>query len=87
MSSRSIETVYQFEPELGGTKPFIAHNMEVLEAALDEDTLREILAEEMEWQGNRILDSIVRWPVSSDVLADVIVSLEAEAAAFCKPGT
>jgi len=40
--------VYQFEPELGGTKPFIAHNMEVLEAALDEDTLREILAEEME---------------------------------------
>jgi hypothetical protein len=87
MSSRSIETVYELEPELGGTKVFTTHNLEVFEAALGEDTLRELRIEEGEWQINRMLDSMVRWPVSSDVLADVIVSLEAEAAAFCKPGT
>jgi hypothetical protein len=79
--------VCHFEPELGGVKVFTAHNLEVLEAALDEETLSELEIEEGEWQINRMLDSMVRWPVSSDVLADVIVSLEAEAAAFCKPGT
>jgi hypothetical protein len=59
----------------------------MLEAVLGEDTLRKIQIEDGEWQINRFRNSMVRSPVSSDVLADVIVSLEAEAVAFCKPGT
>ena len=75
MSSRSIKMVYQFEPELGGTKVFTSHNLEVLEAALGEDTLRELEIEEGEWQINGILRLNGRWPVCiHDVLADVIVN-------------
>jgi len=87
MSSRSILTVYQLPPELGDPKRVIVHNREMLEAVLGEDTLRKIQIEDGEWQINRFRNSMVRSPVSSDVLADVIVSLEAEAVAFCKPGT
>ena len=87
MSSRSIMAVYVLPPELGDTKPFIGHNMEELEAVLGKDTLRKKLIEDGEWQINRFRNSMVRSPVSSDVLANVIVSLEAEAAAFCKLGS
>jgi hypothetical protein len=87
MSSRSIERVLQLRPELGGTRPVIGHHLEVLEAILGEETLSKIIVEEAEWQVDRGLDSIAIRPLSSDALAGVIVSLEAEAAAFCKPGT
>jgi hypothetical protein len=87
MSSQFIIMVLGCGAGIQTVVPMAGYNLEVLRRTLADDALHAHVVEELQWQRNRVDDPKRKRQISSDVLADVIAGLEAEAAAICKSGT